>query len=536
MGIEKIKGNVDVAPSLRQNNKKFVGNRVYMGAIQDSTSFTGAGSAAAGAVKPLKDFLLDIMPKSIKTMVNIHEGMGEVQNQLINAVGTGLVAPLFIKYNPISDTDKDTRTYTAWRQPVSAVLAVGTQAAIVVPFNSLIKRLADIGYLSTRYNSTLFPSDDYVKKLVKAENPDAAHYSKKEMKAAIEAYNKKNISPRLISMIEKDHIVFDTTDGINASTFEMPKEEFKKLFEESIDGIIKSERIERDKVISQKLPKKIARAQFFHSYPKESRELLNKLLTELKQLTPQSDLDALPQEVEDANKKFNSACKELIKSVKKDESNREIRDELIKIIKEVKDKNNGSGSSTLRVVRSKVEKMIESVNIIESKRSTKEIMDYVNEVIFRRTGAIDGTINVLSDIKARILSEEGLTVKRAQQIVDEAIRASEAEVRELLRPRNITDEDFKNSIEYIDSVGTRLKTKVKSVAGCIADTLKQTAKSNIDGFKRWTGLGVSLAILPVTCWLLNRIYPWFMDKAFPELSNKAASAKGKKNQKAEEVK
>lgn len=47
--------------------------------------------------------------------------------------------------------------------------------------------------------------------------------------------------------------------------------------------------------------------------------------------------------------------------------------------------------------------------------------------------------------------------------------------------------------------------------------------------KRWTGLGVSLAILPATCWMLNKIYPWFMDLAFPSLSNKAAAAKEKKN-------
>jgi hypothetical protein len=78
-----------------------------------------------------------------------------------------------------------------------------------------------------------------------------------------------------------------------------------------------------------------------------------------------------------------------------------------------------------------------------------------------------------------------------------------------------------------------LKSKAQSLASCIADNLKKHVKSNIDGYKRWTGLAVSLAILPVTCWLLNRIYPWFMDKAFPELSNKAASAKANKNQKAE---
>ena len=128
MSIEKIKNSMETISAQRQFNGQSVKNRVYLGVPHDSTSFSGATKAAATAAKPLKEFLLDIMPGKIKKMVKIHEGMGEVQNQLINATGTGLVAPLFIKYNPISKTDEDTRTYTAWRQPVSAVLAVGTQA------------------------------------------------------------------------------------------------------------------------------------------------------------------------------------------------------------------------------------------------------------------------------------------------------------------------------------------------------------------------------------------------------------------------
>lgn len=150
MGIEKIKtssmegvGQYNRA----QGNKAHSANRAYLSAPHDYTTFTGnAAAPVAKAGQSLRDFLLDLMPGKIKMMVKMHEGMGEVQNQIINAVGTGLVAPVFIKYNPLSKTDEDTRTYTAWRQPVSAILAVGTQAAIVVPFNSLIKKMADIGF------------------------------------------------------------------------------------------------------------------------------------------------------------------------------------------------------------------------------------------------------------------------------------------------------------------------------------------------------------------------------------------------------
>ena len=169
MSIEKIKSNKEVFSGRNLLDTKSVKNRAYLTTPKDSVSFTGA---TAQASKTLQEFLLDLMPKSIRGMVKIHEGMGEFQNQLINAVGTGLVAPVFIKWNPLSDKDEDTRTYTAWRQPVSAVLAIGTQGAIVIPFNRLIKKLSDVGYLGTQYNATLFPSDTYIEKQIKKENPN----------------------------------------------------------------------------------------------------------------------------------------------------------------------------------------------------------------------------------------------------------------------------------------------------------------------------------------------------------------------------
>ena len=96
MSIEKIKNSLETTSAQRLFNGQAVKNRVYLGVPHDTTSFSGAAKVVTPAAKPLKEFLLDIMPGKIKKMVKIHEGMGEVQNQLINATGTGLVAPLFI--------------------------------------------------------------------------------------------------------------------------------------------------------------------------------------------------------------------------------------------------------------------------------------------------------------------------------------------------------------------------------------------------------------------------------------------------------
>ncbi len=333
-------------------------------------------------------------------------------------------------------------------------------------------------------------------------------------------------------MIEQDKIVFNTSNGKTASTLEMPAQEFKKLFTETIDNIIQSESAEKVKVIQRKLPQKIERGIFFHNNPDEAKSVLQRLRSNVTQIYNQTDFATTPNQIAEANKKFNKDCKALIKElkteIKKDSSKKSVNTELIKIIKEIKDKNTGNDSSALRVLGEKIDKMIESVNTMQSKKSTQEIMEYVNEVIYRRTNAIDETIEALTKIKTR-LETSGITVKEAQQIIDDTIEASRNSVRAKLTDNGIGEADLKKSIEWVESVGTRLSEKAKSISKCIGDQLKKHAKSNIDGLKRWTGLGVSLAILPATCWMLNKIYPWFMDKAFPNLSNKAAAAKEKKN-------
>ena len=276
MSIEKIRSKIESGSVPKIKRGYSSGNRTYLQTGQDSVSFSG--NPTTTVVKPLEKYLLEKMPWYTRGMVKIHEGMGEVQNQLINACGTGLVAPLFIMYNPISDKDQDTKTYTAMRQPISAVLAVGTQAAIVVPFNAMIKRDADIGFLPIQYNRTLFPSDDFVEKLVKEENPGKKFKKNKdvnELKDAIDAYKKEHYEKPLIEMIENDRIIFNTTDGKTTSTLEMPKEKFQELFKETIDTIIKEEQEEKINAIENKLTKKIKRGIFYNTYPEKSKEICN---------------------------------------------------------------------------------------------------------------------------------------------------------------------------------------------------------------------------------------------------------------------
>lgn len=54
----------------------------------------------------------------------------------------------------------------------------------------------------------------------------------------------------------------------------------------------------------------------------------------------------------------------------------------------------------------------------------------------------------------------------------------------------------------------------------VAGKLKALTKSHIEGVKRIATLAGALAVLPVSCALLNWVYPRFMDAVFPNLSSK----------------
>ncbi len=523
MGIEKIRSDYGSNSAQNLLQYKPVKNRVYFGEIKDSTSFTGSAAVISATAKPLKDNILELLPGAAKRIFKMHEGMGEIQNQLINAIGTGLIAPVFIKFNPLSDTDENTRTYTAWRQPVSAVLAVGTQCAIVKPFNDIIRWMSDIGYLGQKYNASLFPSDNYIIKTIKEDNK-GKHLTKEEIQTELET-RKKNYASDLKTMIENDKIVFKKTSTKGVSNFEMPDQDFKQLFNDTLDNIIKAEENAKLNAIKVKLPKKVERNIFYHNHPEEAKNVLQKASSKIVQTYSQSDIttERLAIICKDIENELKTIKSDLKKEMRTNPAKRDVNPELINIVDDLKAciHANNEDTSVIRILDTKINNMFDTVNLMASKKSTKEIIEHVNTSIYNRTNAIDEVISALTEVKNK-LNTSGITVKQAQELINERIQIANSDLMSKLNAKGMSPKELSNTPEFIESAGARLKQKAGSIAGSIADQMKNLAKANIDGYKRWTGLGVSLAILPVTCWMLNRIYPWFMDLAFPNLSNKQA--------------
>jgi|GEM_PF-5295151 len=99
-----------------------------------------ASKAAPAATSGVTGDIVNNLPRFLKPLAKLKDG--ETLNTLVTAVGTALVAPIFIAFNPLSKEDKETKIYSAMRQPISAIIAVGAQLGIASQFNKWVSNLA----------------------------------------------------------------------------------------------------------------------------------------------------------------------------------------------------------------------------------------------------------------------------------------------------------------------------------------------------------------------------------------------------------
>lgn len=96
----------------------------------------------------------DEMPKFVQYLNKFRNRMGERQDIFINAVGTGIVAPIFIKFNPVSKEDKNTKTYSALRQTAMTITGIVIQAGIAIPLiNKYLNKQIESGNFGEKFDA-----------------------------------------------------------------------------------------------------------------------------------------------------------------------------------------------------------------------------------------------------------------------------------------------------------------------------------------------------------------------------------------------
>lgn len=187
----------------------------------------------------------------VRFIMNLGKNNGEILNSIVTAVGTAFVAPIFIAFNPFSKEDKETKVYSAFRQPISAVLALAAQIGINIKFNNWLDTLASTGKLQ-RADLTAKPKASHLKRIFKLQKPDL---SPKDMMAEIQyaqdeafwqkvnlARNKmKNVPIPTERLIDKNAL--DDAKAIIKQQFaeqiaKMDKKDATKFISEKAKGIV----------------------------------------------------------------------------------------------------------------------------------------------------------------------------------------------------------------------------------------------------------------------------------------------------------
>lgn len=329
------------------------------------------------------------MPGKIKFMKKLSDGLGEVQNTVINAIGTGLIAPVFIKYNFLSDTDEDTRTYSAWRQPISAVLTVATQCAVVVPFNKLVSEMVNKGVLADDYNRTAFKDASILKKEIKKQHPE---WTKAQINA--ESERLENLQKdKLINDIRHKNTV-EITKYKQDGTFKVDKGVYDNAVEGAIDRIIDLEKAELKRLKEEKQVYRIRRREFYRTHGKETFDFIN----ELEEITSKSDM-----------KEVQKALKEKIKSLK---GNKE-KEELQRIAQEIlglsNSANDKSKHSIIKAMQDKLTKVRTTAENYSKMPDKAAVERAIQEEIAGRIQSVEHTLGFYEKAKAAI--KEGKTVK-----------------------------------------------------------------------------------------------------------------------------
>lgn len=427
----------------------------------------------SGGVNPqeLQKEIKGLMPGSLKMMSKLAKSMGEVQNIIINSLGTGLIAPIFIKWNPLSKTDEDTRTYSAWRQPISAVLAVVTQAGITAPFNTLITNMSNSGYLGERYNKSALRDDDYIEKLVKKESPGA---TKEQIVKKIADKKAEQIEAMLTSLRNKNTIMMKNYKG---ETVPMSKPEYTNLLTETVDDLLKDIKDAKEEIIT-KSKKRKARSEYLRTHNADASKVLEEVKLELQNANSVSSMKAY------LNKKIKA-----LQSSNADP-------ELIQMIKEIsgrapslKKTDKGVDASILNEMRSKVNKMIGHVKKYANAASANEVITNVENSLKNQLEEVQDAKKFFEQIRKSII-ENNISVAEIEKLFEEKVAK------------------------------TKNKLINKSFANEVITKMKNNVANNLKGFKQIAGVIVSCAVLPFTCALLNWVYPIFMDAVFPNLSNK----------------
>lgn len=462
-----------------------------------------------GATPKPKEFTDYLKQKNlVKFLQKLKWFDGEEGRILITAIGTGIIAPLFIAWNPYvkpkegaTQEDKDnlkrTQKYTAMRQPISAALAIPIQLSLVKPINNGLDILFNnknySKYLPTYLDKSALQDDKYIERQEK-KKLKGSNLSKKEKKAELKK-NVKTVSDAQIESVSKGLLangqirIREGADGFvdNKSVVEALKKQIRQYATDANNLMYDSySESEINKLFSDPTATMEAAKGDGKEFYLKRAETLTKNETILREVLGSK----LPKE---SSEIANYLQQQIEKTSDKDL--KEIYQEIIAL---------GDADSQL----SRCKRTLDRIDTVKS--ACGGIFDKAKYSTY------------MTDIETEITSR----IKRFAQI-NKDLKEDPSSIKETISKvaENCKFDSSNPKMHKIFHDLTTFGKDVEKLKAKIGKDIVKAYKGMMGGryrfIKEVAGISLGLFVtVPITCHVLNWVYPRFMDIFFPNLARK----------------
>ena len=471
--------------------------------------------------------------KAILKMKKMEWLKGEIGGILLTALGTGAVAPIFIGFNPFVKPKKDatpeekedlrnTKLYTAMRQPISATLAILFQASVQKYIDKGLDAIFNNPNRAKYFRDNLDQQDlnteTFVKDKVKKELKEQgikkpsfikAWFGEKEIIDG-EKYNARQKYNMMVNdkvdairdaQLQRIADHFEMTNQIKIGERTLNNESLAKLVNEQI------QKYQDDSMRMVKTPKKIAqyvdKAQTFI----ENEDKLRRMFANnpWEEIINESD----PIELKNLHKKTTQMLQRNL-AVETDPKIKEVLEELLSFPEDLRSY--------------KVQRTLERIDLIKNMCKDGFTPEKYN-------AALNSRNNVLQTIAAKLeLCKIKDPAKSDESVVKQTVDKI-AEICKFKKDNSVAEAVMRNTDMFgIDKAA--LKTKIyKDIAKCYKELVKNNYKSWNQVSKILVGVCITL---PITCTALNWVYPRFMELFFPKLAGAKKKAGENQQQNAQQ--
>lgn len=483
MKVDKIGQNQYVSPQKVQRNQNQINFKRNGGSVSDMITDS---LKAKKVLKKLKDL------EWLK---------GETGGILITAIGTGLVAPFPIAFNPFVKAKEgatkeekrevqNTKYYTAMRQPISAVLAVLFQLGLLTPidrgFDALINNEKFSKHFRpsldhSQYNTKSFVERRVVKNLKESgeKKPtilDAFKVGWKKYRENKENYEqlvKDRVEVARNNQLEKIAENFRETKTILLGSRHLEHSAVAELLNSQIDDYIAD--AEYLKIKENKLNFYSKRADTLINNEKHLREIFK------------------PENIPGEDKEIKGFLENLLKKEKNPEVQTLIK-ETLELPEEIQ--------------RNHLKRTLDRIDKIKEMCGGSYNTNTYYETMVNRNVKLAEIIERLKTKRITdVASADKNIIEKALNGIVEACSFDKA------------DRSINNILHDTNTFNHNRESLLKKISKDTSKKYKDFLENNYKSFNQPLKVLIGVAItLPITCNALNWVYPRFMDLVFPRLS------------------